>query len=91
MLILVEIDLTAADLTLFEAYEARVLGLLGKHGATLETRCRALDDSREFHLLRFPDGVAREAYRSDPARLAAQAMWVRCGASAISREVSRIT
>ena len=90
MLIFVEIDLTAADLPLFEAYEAQVLRLLGKYDATLEARHRALDDSREFHLLRFPDAAAREAFRADPARLAAQEMWVKCGASAVSREVSRI-
>ena len=90
MLIFVDIDLSAADLELFEAYETLVLGLLDKYGAGLEARYRALDDSREFHLLDFPDAAARDAYRGDPVRLAAQAMWARCGASATSREVSRI-
>jgi hypothetical protein len=87
VLLFVEIDLTAANLELFDAYERQVLGLLGKYGARLENRFRLADHSREFHVLRFPDAEAREAYRSDPVRLAAQEIWLRCGASATSHEV----
>ena len=79
MLVLVEIDLTGADLALFEEYEARVLALLVDYGATVEVRVRPLDQGSEVHLLRFPDSEAREAFRIDPARAAAQDLWaVRC-------------
>jgi hypothetical protein len=37
----VTIDLTNANLEAFEAYEARVLPLLGKHGGRLEMRVRS--------------------------------------------------
>jgi hypothetical protein len=90
VLIHVEIDLTAADVEKFEAYEARVLGLLGDYGAALQARYRSLDGSREFHLLRFPDEAALEAYRNDPVRLAVQPLWAECGASVVSREVRAI-
>lgn len=90
MLLLVEIDLSAAELGVFEEYENRVLALLPKYGATLEARVRSLDDRSEVHLLRFPDDEALEASRNDPDRLAAQDLWTRCGASLASREVKRI-
>ena len=90
MLVLVEIDLTDANLKLFEEYEEQVLALLPKFGATLEARVRSLDDRSEVHLLHFPDDEAREGFRSDPDRLVAQDLWTRCGAYATSREVKRI-
>lgn len=87
---LVTIDLTAADIAAFGAYEATVLPLLARHGGRLEARVRALDGSSETHLLFFPDAQALEAYRSDPARLAAQDQWAACGAVAIVTEVETI-
>ena len=90
MLILVEIDLAGADLALFEDYEARVLARLGEYGATIEARLLSADRRRELHLLHFPDRQAREDFRNDPVRLAAQDLWTRCGASAVSSEVTRI-
>lgn len=88
--ILVQIDLSGADLPLFEAYERQVLALLPKHGATVEVRVRSLDEREEVHLLHFPDADAREAFRNDPARPAAQDLWKRCGASLTSKEVTRL-
>jgi hypothetical protein len=77
---LVLIDLTHADLEVFEAYEATVLPLVANHGGRLELRVRALDGLSETHLLYFPSEQAFEAYRTDPARVAAQDDWARCGA-----------
>lgn len=90
MLRLVTIDLFGADLTLFEAYEAKVLPLVAKHGGRLEQRLRSLDGTSEVHLLNFPDAAGFEAYRADPARLAAQADWDACRASSVAVEVRRL-
>jgi hypothetical protein len=90
MLILVEIDLSHADLALFDAYEARALGLLAQHGARLEERLRSVDQLRETHLLHFPDNEALEAFRADPARAALQDSWLQCGARSALSEVLRI-
>lgn len=90
MHILVQIDLSAADIALFEAYEARVLELLPAHGARLELRLRATDDRSETHLLYFPHAAALDAYRADPVRVAVQSLWDRSGAHSTLTEVARI-
>lgn len=90
MLLLVQIDLSNADLPLFEDYEAKVLALLGDHGARLEARLRSKDGRSETHLLEFPSATALEAFRADPARLKVQDMWERCRASSVLTEVDRI-
>ena len=90
MLRLVTIDLSRADLEVFERYEASVLALLPKHRGRLELRVRALDGQTETHLLYFPDEQAFDAYRSDPARLALADEWKRCGALSTVQLVERV-
>jgi hypothetical protein len=90
MLLLVQIDLSDADIAVFEAYEDRVLALLGGYGARLDTRLRSKDGSTETHVLEFPDVTAFEGFRADPARLAMQAMWESCGAVSVVTEVDRV-
>jgi len=87
---LVTIGLAKADLAAFEAYEAKVLPLVDRHGGALEFRVRALDGSSETHLLRFPDIEAYDAYRADPARQAVQDEWRACGATASAVEVETV-
>ena len=82
MRLLVLIDLSAADLARFEAYEAQVLPLLATHGGRLELRVRAIDARSETHLLHFPDDAAFAAYRADPRRLALLPEWEAAGARA---------
>jgi len=77
---LVTIDLTGADLEMFDAHEAEVLALLPKHSGRLEMRVRTLDGSSETHLLAFPDAQSFEGYLSDPQRVAALSRWEGCGA-----------
>lgn len=55
MLFLVDLDISKADLALFEEYETKVLSLLESYGAKLLERLRSTDETREFHLLHFPD------------------------------------
>ena len=90
MLRLVTIDLSRADLDVFERYEARVLALLPKHRGRLELRVRALDGQTETHLLYFPDEQSFDAFRSDPARLALANEWTRCRALSTVQPVKRI-
>jgi hypothetical protein len=85
---LVTIDLTRADLGLFESYEAKVLPLLEKYGGRLELRVRSLDGSSETHLLYFPDAHGYQGYLADPVRVAALNEWERSGASATAIEVT---
>ena len=58
MLVLVRIDLSKADLTLFDEYEEQVLALIWKHRGQIKERLRATDDRSETHLLLFPDEQA---------------------------------
>jgi uncharacterized protein (DUF1330 family) len=90
MLVFVHLDISAADLALFEAYETEVLVLLAQHGATVEERLRSVDGLTEMHLLHFPDAAALAAFREDPARAALQDLWRRCGATSTLSEVTRI-
>jgi hypothetical protein len=64
----------------FVSYETSVLALLGAHGATLERRLRTSDGCVEVHVLRFPNGEALTAYRSDPRRKALAPLLARSGA-----------
>ena len=86
MKLLVDIDLRAADMAAFEAYEAAVLPLLAEHGAVLERRLRAVDDSAETHLIDVPSQAALDAYLADPRRAALAPAWRACGAVASHRE-----
>ncbi|MEZ5937194.1 MAG: hypothetical protein R3C52_03140 [Hyphomonadaceae bacterium] len=90
MKLLVEIDLTNADLTLFEAYERAVLTLLPEHGGRLEARVRSLDGAREHHLIAWGDAAGYAAYRNDPRRLALSDDWAQCGARASVVEVADV-
>jgi len=88
--LLIHIDLTSADLVLFEQYEDAVLPLLPDHGAVLEQRVRAADGSVETHLIRFPDKSAFDAFIADPRRLAMAKYWTTCGAKAQRWEVEPV-
>lgn len=90
MLILVQIDLSHADIPPFDAYEAQVLRLLVRHGARLEEQLRSVDGLSETHLLHFSDKRAFKAFRADPARAALQDNWQRCGAQSNVTEVLRL-
>ena len=65
-----EIDLAAADVAAFDAYERAALPLLSAHGGALVQRLRDPVAAREWHVLRVPDEAAWEAFRDDPRRLA---------------------
>lgn len=90
MLILVQLDISEADMALFEEYETQVLSLLESHGAKLLERLRSTDERQEVHVLQFPDDSAFDAFRVDPTRARLQELWLRCGASTSLTKVRRI-
>lgn len=78
---LVVIDLTTANIERFEAYERKVMSLLGQHGGQLKMSVRCIDNLTETHLLYFPDEQCFDEFLSDPARAALQDAWACTGAS----------
>lgn len=90
MLMVARIDLSNADLSLFDAYERIVLALLPQYGARLEGRLRDADGRAEIHVICFPDAGSLAAFRNDPVRASAQEIWVRSGASSSLTEVMRL-
>jgi uncharacterized protein (DUF1330 family) len=90
MLQLVTIDLSDADIALFESYEAKVLALLAAHGGRLKARVRALDGRSETHLLFFPDAEAFDGFCWNPDRIAALDEWDRSGATAVVTPVEAV-
>lgn len=69
MLFMLEIDLSAADIDLFDRYEDAALPVLEQHGGLVVARVRDDDESREWHLIRVPSRRAWESFRSDRRRL----------------------
>ena len=65
------VDLATDAVEPFEAYERRVLPLLGRHGGLLDRRLRTADGHTEIHVLSFADRAGYDAYLADPARAAA--------------------
>lgn len=66
---ILDIDLSGADIELFERYEDLALRLFAEHGGVVLARVRDVAELREWHLLRVPDRQAWEAFRSDPRRI----------------------
>jgi hypothetical protein len=66
---MLDIDLSTADIELFDRYEDLALRLLAEHGGVVLARVRDVAERREWHLLRVPNRAAWEAFRSDPRRV----------------------
>jgi uncharacterized protein (DUF1330 family) len=82
MKLLIQIDLTDADLDRFEAYEQAVLALLPDHGGVLELRVRGVDELVETHVIAFASEAQFDDFVHDPRRIALAQDWVDCGARA---------
>jgi len=50
-------------------YEDTVLGLLDRHGGSVERRMRSMDSATEVHIIRFRSRAGYESFMIDPARL----------------------
>jgi hypothetical protein len=66
---LLEIDLSGADIELFDRYEDVALRLFAEHGGVVLARVRDVGELREWHLLGVPNRASWEAFRSDPRRI----------------------
>ena len=77
---LIVVDLTAADIGLYESYERKVIPLLNKYGGRMESGVRSVDGMTETHILYFPDVKSFEAFLSDPVRTQLQGEWQLTGA-----------
>lgn len=53
-----------------QRYEDIVLGLLGRHGGSVERRMRSMDSATEVHIIRFRSRAGYESFMTDPDRLA---------------------
>jgi len=82
MKLLIQIDLSDADLDKFEAYERAVLALLPDHGGVLELRMRGTDQPVETHVIAFASETGFDDFVHDPRRIALAQAWVDCGAKA---------
>jgi len=71
----------ASGVSDFQAYEARVLPILGEYGGTLERRLRNADGTIELHVLRFDSRDVLERFRQDKRRTAAAPLLQRSGAT----------
>jgi len=87
----VTIDLSAASIDLLEQYETAVLPLIEKHGGRLEMRVRAVDQSKEAHLVHFPDAETYQAFATDPERLSVQHIWDASGATSVVADVEDVS
>ena len=65
---LFEVDLSMADVDVFDSYESVALPILREHGGALEARVRDAGNALEWHLVRLPDRASWQAFRDDPRR-----------------------
>ena len=86
----VDIDLSRADHTAFDGYEAQVLALLPRFGGRMERRLRTDDSSREFHILHFADDAGFAAFLASPQRADLHAAGPETGTTATIHRVSEI-
>ena len=87
---LIVIDLTTADVALFESYERKVLPILSKYDGRLELSVRSVDGATETHALYFPDAMSFDAFMTDPSRTALRDEWIRVGVMSTISDVVKV-
>ena len=70
LLLAAVVEFAAGHAETGQRYEDAVLGLLDRHGGTLERRTRGTDGTTEVHLIRFAARAGYESFMADPERLA---------------------
>lgn len=88
---LVVLDLSSANIDLFESYERKVIPLLSKYKGNLELSVRSVDGTTETHVLYFPDNLRFEGFLSDPSRVALEDDWARSGAVSAISDVEQVS
>ena len=69
LLLVAIVEMGPGDAGAGQQYEDAVLGLLDRHGGSVERRMRSTDSSTEVHLIRFRSRAGYESFIVDPARL----------------------
>jgi hypothetical protein len=70
LLLVAIVEMKAGEEATGQRYEDAVLGLLDRHGGSVERRMRSVDSPTEVHVIRFRSRVGYESFMVDPERLA---------------------
>lgn len=69
LLLVAIVEMAAGQVAAGQRYEDAVLGLLQRHGGSVERRMRGTDPATEVHLIRFSSRAGYESFLVDPERL----------------------
>ena len=69
LLLVAIVEMASVSTAAGQQYEDTVLGLLGRHGGSVERRMRSTDSATEVHIIRFGSRAGYESFMADPDRL----------------------
>src|SRR2546430_14465174 len=69
LLLVAIVEMASGHAAAGQRYEDAVLGLLDRHGGSVERRLRSTDSPTEVHLIRFRSRAGYESFMGDPDRL----------------------
>ena len=69
LLLVAIVEMAPGSAAAGQQYEDTVLGLLDRHGGSVERRMRSMDSATEVHIIRFRSRAGYESFMTDPARL----------------------
>lgn len=87
MFLVVMFDLSNASVDSFDSYENAVLGILPQYGGRLTFAARTRSNSKEIHLIHFPDDAAYASFLSDTLRESMANQFKNSRATIIFREI----
>lgn len=69
LLLVAVVEMAPGDPAAGQRYEDAVLGLLDRHGGSVERRMRGTDSPSEVQVIRFRSRAGYESFMADPERL----------------------
>jgi hypothetical protein len=69
LLLVAIVEMAPGSAATGQQYEDTVLGLLDRHGGSVERRFRSVDSATEVHIIRFRSRAGHESFMVDPDRL----------------------
>jgi hypothetical protein len=69
LLLVAVVEMAPGQAAAGQRYEDAVLGLLQRHGGTVERRMRGTDSPSEVHVIRFRSRAGYESFMIDPDRI----------------------
>lgn len=69
LLLVAIVEMAPGSAATGQRYEDTVLGLLDRHGGSVERRMRSIDSATEVHIIRFRSRAGYESFMVDPDRL----------------------